>query len=290
MVRCLLLLLQADPLIEGLRSADLESRETAGIALRKTGAASIPALRNAVKDADPEFATRAREILDRIRKDLAPGELDKLRLTLNRAKTIRLRFSGKGSELDKGKTVPVEYEGGWILGAGNRASLVFSSKSGDLYRQYLTVSDGEEVFLSQRQRDGKTYFKTPPDLRSQLVDLILRLGAHNASVYASGVMMGVTVDTLDLGKPDPDLAAARWIESDHVGPSLTDAVKMTDRWRLRSRLWCAASGPGLLKREVVDELWSNGAYAERGRFIESYEFALDVEIPPDRFEIPRKKY
>jgi hypothetical protein len=57
---------KAGPLIRELGNADFETREKAEKELLALGAAAVPALSEALKDADPEIASRSKDLLKRI--------------------------------------------------------------------------------------------------------------------------------------------------------------------------------------------------------------------------------
>jgi type II secretion system protein G len=264
-----------DQLIEQLRSDSARDRTEAREELKRAGKAAIPALEKAGRDADPNLAQEARQLLEVIRAAPAIKAFARIEDTLRKAKTIRVSYKGEGDSA-KGKSTS---EGRVCLTRENRARVMSVTTSPYGALSPKIISDGVTLSMPLGEDDPDKRI-TPKNLSDLIAAALARIGVGDAFMNIRRASMGEppgyvwTAD--DLWKVT-DLTEGA---DEGAFKTLTYKVKPEDRdIPLSAKLWYDPVSDKIKKRTMTfDDGTTKWSSTERYE-----EVAFDAEIPEGTF-------
>ena len=281
-----LLLLQAETsgqLIEKFRSGSLQERDAASKELERRGEAAVPDLERVAEDPDCEVAWRAKDCLQKIRLVAGMADLRKIEQSVASAKSVSVTFSRLSSAPGGGTAA-----GTFLLKGGNKVFIHcgMDPGTGGLLEEDL-ASDGDRFYRSTSTPRWSS--SQSGGGRKNLKGLLL------PSLVQAGSL--VTTQTLDSllsfrrrdreGETRPLRISAFQKRAPETPGTLAYVVEYVPTMtgiptRARCKLTCNPDTWRPIQRTV--EILSPDTTAVRLAIVE--EYAFDVEIADDRFDVP----
>ncbi|HEX7901603.1 MAG TPA: hypothetical protein VF950_27845 [Planctomycetota bacterium] len=283
----LLLLLAAqavEPLLERLRSDNIEERVEAEKAIEAVGPAALPRLRELSVSDDRELAARAKRLVEALEGALAREAFEKAEAALHAAKTLtltgeiewrrkdrssertirgsarmlikeggKMRFSIKGTieTSFKGVSNPPTALDSWLVCDGRRANMDYLSMGGKIGGEFPSPVNGQAYFRTLLARGGIVAIMQGWNYAGDAV------ADRVAAVSEVGWKRGRKTYRLDLGG---------------AGSLAVDLTLSEDG------------------RRVLKRVMTHAADESETRLVETYDaWVFDAEIPDDTFALPAKK-